>query len=111
MNGEYDPSTSFKEGEELIAKINGAVWFPMPGTGYFPMTEDYPRMKPFLMPVLDAIAARRKQVRSGDVAGPARFGLGARQGFQRTRYFSSVSRFSVTPSPGPSGTRIMPAPS
>ena len=46
MNGEYDPSTGFKEGEELAAKINGAVWIPMPGIGHFPMTEDYPTMKP-----------------------------------------------------------------
>jgi pimeloyl-ACP methyl ester carboxylesterase len=59
MNGEYDPSTGFKEGEELVAKINGAVWIPMPGIGHFPMTEDYPTMKSFLMPVLDEIAARR----------------------------------------------------
>jgi len=60
MYGEYDPSTGFKEGEELVAKINGAVWIPMPGIGHFPMTEDYPTMKPFLMPVLDEIAARRR---------------------------------------------------
>ena len=46
MNGEYDPSTGFKEGEELAAKMNGAVWVPMPGIGHFPMTEDYPTMKP-----------------------------------------------------------------
>jgi pimeloyl-ACP methyl ester carboxylesterase len=62
MNGEYDPSTGFKEGEELAAKINGAVWIPMPGIGHFPMTEDFPAMKPFLMPVPDEIAARRKRV-------------------------------------------------
>jgi pimeloyl-ACP methyl ester carboxylesterase len=60
MNGEYDSSTGFKEGEELAANIDGAVWIPMPGIGHFPMTADYPRMKPFLMPVLDEIAARRR---------------------------------------------------
>jgi pimeloyl-ACP methyl ester carboxylesterase len=60
MSGEYDPSIGFKEGEELAAKIDGAVWIPMPGIGHFPMTEDYPRMKPLLMPVLDEIAARRR---------------------------------------------------
>jgi pimeloyl-ACP methyl ester carboxylesterase len=59
MNGEYDPFTGFEEGEEFVAKINGAVWIPMPGIGHFPMTEDYPTMKPFLMRVLDEIAARR----------------------------------------------------
>jgi pimeloyl-ACP methyl ester carboxylesterase len=32
MNGEYDPSTDFKEDEQLAAKINGAVWIPMPST-------------------------------------------------------------------------------
>jgi hypothetical protein len=30
----------------------------MPGIGHFPMTEDYPTMKPFLMPVPDEITAR-----------------------------------------------------
>jgi pimeloyl-ACP methyl ester carboxylesterase len=62
MNGEYDPPTGFKEGKELVAKINGAVWIPMHGIGHFPMAEDYPAMKRFLMPVLDEIAARRKRV-------------------------------------------------
>lgn len=58
MNGEYDPSTGFKEGEELAAAIKGATWIAMPGIGHFPMTEDYPTMKRFLMPVLEEIAAR-----------------------------------------------------
>ncbi|MEI7714406.1 MAG: hypothetical protein WCI94_23470, partial [Rhodospirillales bacterium] len=43
----------------LAAAIKGAVWIPMPGTGHFPMTEDYPTMKRFLMPVLEEIAARQ----------------------------------------------------
>ena len=57
MNGEYDPGTGFKEGEELAAAIKGATFIPMPGLGHFPMTEDFPRMKPFLMPVLNRIVS------------------------------------------------------
>lgn len=58
LNGEYDPGTGFKEGEELAARIPGATFIPMPGLGHFPMTEDFARMKPFLMPVLNDIATR-----------------------------------------------------
>lgn len=58
MNGEYDPGTGFKEGEELAARIKGARFIPMPGLGHFPMTEDFDAMKPFLMPVLNEIANR-----------------------------------------------------
>jgi pimeloyl-ACP methyl ester carboxylesterase len=58
MNGEYDPGTGIPEGEALAAKIRGAKFIPFPGLGHFPMTEDFARMKPILMPVLDEIAAR-----------------------------------------------------
>jgi len=58
LNGEYDPGTGIKEGEELVAKIKGATFIPMPGLGHFPMTEDFQAMKRFLMPVLREIAAR-----------------------------------------------------
>jgi hypothetical protein len=42
MNGEYDPSTGFKEGEELAAKISGAYGFPCLASG-ISHVEDYPR--------------------------------------------------------------------
>lgn len=58
MNGEYDPGTGIKEGEELAALIKGSKFIAMQGLGHFPMTEDFPRMKGYLMPVLDEIAAR-----------------------------------------------------
>ena len=58
MNGEYDPGTGIKEGEDLAAKIKGAKFIPMYGLGHFPMTEDFQTMKPALMPVLAEIAAR-----------------------------------------------------
>lgn len=57
MNGEYDPVTGIKEGEELVAKIKGARFVPMYGLGHFPMTENFQAMKGSLMPVLDEIAA------------------------------------------------------
>ena len=60
MNGEYDPGTGIKEGEELVAKIKGATFVPMPGLGHFPMTEDFQTMKQFLMPVLNKVAARMR---------------------------------------------------
>jgi pimeloyl-ACP methyl ester carboxylesterase len=57
LNGEYDPGTGIKEGEELVAKIKGATFIPMHGLGHFPMTEDFAAMKRYLMPVLKEIAA------------------------------------------------------
>ena len=30
----------------------------MPGLGHFPMSENYPALKPHLLPVLEAMAAR-----------------------------------------------------
>lgn len=58
MNGEYDPGTGIKEGEELAARIKGAKFIAMMGLGHFPMTEDFQRMKPYIMPVLEEIASR-----------------------------------------------------
>lgn len=60
MNGEYDPGTGIKEGQELAARIKGAKFIPMYGLGHFPMTEDFQTMKPALMPVLAEIAARSR---------------------------------------------------
>ncbi len=57
MNGEYDPGTGIREGEEMAAKIAGSKFIPLPGLGHFPMTEDFQAMKPQLMPVLNEIAA------------------------------------------------------
>jgi hypothetical protein len=34
----------------------------MYGLGHFPMTEDFKKMKPILMPVLDEIAARYRKI-------------------------------------------------
>ena len=58
MNGEYDPGTGIKEGEELAARIKGSKFIPLMGLGHFPMTENFAAMKPALMQALDEIAAR-----------------------------------------------------
>jgi pimeloyl-ACP methyl ester carboxylesterase len=62
MNGEYDPGTGLKEGRELAAKIKGAKFIPLDGLGHFPMTEDFQKLKPILMPVLDEIATRSREI-------------------------------------------------
>jgi pimeloyl-ACP methyl ester carboxylesterase len=62
MNGEYDPGTGIKEGEDLAAKIKGAKFIPMRGLGHFPMTEDFQKMKPVLMSVLNEIADRYRKI-------------------------------------------------
>ena len=48
--------------EDLAAKIKGARFIPMPGLGHFPMTEDFQKMKPTLMTVLNEIADRYRKV-------------------------------------------------
>jgi pimeloyl-ACP methyl ester carboxylesterase len=58
MNGEYDPGTGLEEGERLAARINGAKFIPLTGLGHFPMTEDFQKLKPVIMPVLNEIASR-----------------------------------------------------
>ena len=58
MNGEYDPGTGIREGEELAARIKGSKFIPLMGLGHFPMTENFPAMKPALMQALDEIASR-----------------------------------------------------
>lgn len=59
LNAEYDPATNIKAGEDLVAKIPGAKFFPLHGIGHFPMTENFPKLMQSLMPVLDEIAARK----------------------------------------------------
>jgi pimeloyl-ACP methyl ester carboxylesterase len=64
MNGEYDPGTGIQEGEDLAANIKGAKFIPMHGLGHFPMTEDFQKMKPYLMPVLNEIAGPIRKIES-----------------------------------------------
>ena len=61
MNGEYDPGTWLKEGENLLARIKGARFIPVRGLRNFPMTEDFAAVKRPLMPVFEEITARSRR--------------------------------------------------
>jgi pimeloyl-ACP methyl ester carboxylesterase len=58
MAGEYDWSVRPEDAKRLSDAISGSVLINMPGLGHFPMSEDYPRFRDYLLPVLDDIAAR-----------------------------------------------------
>jgi len=56
LSGEYDWSAPPEAGRELADRIPGATHTTMAGLGHFPMVEDYPRFREYLMPILDQIA-------------------------------------------------------
>lgn len=56
LSGEYDYSAPPSLGKELADQIKGSTMVPMEGLGHFPMCENYPRFKEFVLPVLDKIA-------------------------------------------------------
>ncbi len=57
LSGEYDYSSPPSLGQELANEIRGSTFVAMSGLGHFPMSENYPQFKRYLMPVLDEIAA------------------------------------------------------
>jgi pimeloyl-ACP methyl ester carboxylesterase len=61
MNGEYDPGTNIPAGEALVAGIKGAKFIPLYGVGHFPVTENFPAVKPSLISVLEEIAANSRR--------------------------------------------------
>jgi pimeloyl-ACP methyl ester carboxylesterase len=58
LSGEYDYSAHPELGLQLTDQIAGSTFVPMPGLGHFPMAENYPLFKQYLMPVLDDILAK-----------------------------------------------------
>lgn len=56
MSGEYDYSAHPELGRELADQIKGSTFIAMRGLGHFPMCENYPLFKQYVMPVLDEIA-------------------------------------------------------
>jgi len=56
LSGEYDYSAHPALGRELAAQIKGSNFVAMNGLGHFPMAENYPLFKQYIMPVLDKIA-------------------------------------------------------
>ena len=52
LTGEYDYACTAQESEATAAAIPGASFRKMEGIGHFPMAENYPRFREYLIPVL-----------------------------------------------------------
>jgi pimeloyl-ACP methyl ester carboxylesterase len=63
LSGEYDPSTQPgpRSAEALAKEIRGATYTVIKGGSHFAMSDDYPRFRQFLLPVLDKIYASRNR--------------------------------------------------
>ncbi len=61
MTGEYDWGNSPDQTRILAEQIKGSKFVEMKGLGHFPMAENYPVFKKYLMPALDEIAAKARQ--------------------------------------------------
>ena len=57
--GEQDLLTPPWHGRQVAAAIPGATLTIMPGLGHFPMSENWPALKPHLLPVLEGMLSRR----------------------------------------------------
>lgn len=55
LTGEYDYACSVEESAATAAAIPGAKFTKMEGIGHFPMAENYPRFREYLLPVLREI--------------------------------------------------------
>jgi pimeloyl-ACP methyl ester carboxylesterase len=56
LTGEYDYSCTPAMSEAVAASIPGARLTIMPGMGHFPMIENYPAFRPYLIDALDHVA-------------------------------------------------------
>jgi pimeloyl-ACP methyl ester carboxylesterase len=56
LTGEYDYSCTPAMSEAVAASIPGARLTIMPGMGHFPMVENYPAFRPYLIGALDHVA-------------------------------------------------------
>ena len=60
LTGEYDYSCTPAMTEAVAAAIPGSRYRLMKGMGHFPMIENYPGFRPYLLDALDHIAPQRK---------------------------------------------------
>jgi pimeloyl-ACP methyl ester carboxylesterase len=58
LTGEYDPNTSPAETRLVADLVEGCRFYPMEKLGHFPVTENYPEFRNYLLPVLDDILER-----------------------------------------------------
>jgi pimeloyl-ACP methyl ester carboxylesterase len=61
LTGEYDPNTSPAETQQLADLVPGCKFTPMPRLGHFPVTENYPEFRQYLLPILDEVASGAAQ--------------------------------------------------
>lgn len=64
LTGEYDPNTSPAETQLVADLVPGSNFTAMPRLGHFPMTENYPEFRKYLLPILDDIIARSSSERT-----------------------------------------------
>lgn len=60
LTGEYDYSCTTEASKATADKIPGAIFEAMPGLGHFPLTENPPKVLPYLLKALDHIQKSRK---------------------------------------------------
>ncbi|MCW2567849.1 MAG: carboxylesterase [Mycobacterium sp.] len=58
MTGEYDYLTTPADGKRTATQIEGGDFIEMKGIGHFPMSENYPVFKGYLLQALDLLAAK-----------------------------------------------------
>ena len=61
MTGEYDWGNSPDQTRILAEQIRGSKFVEMKGLGHFPMAENFPIFKSYLMPILNEIATNAKR--------------------------------------------------
>ena len=57
LTGEYDYACTPEESEATAEAIPGAKFTEMQGIGHFPMTENYPLFRNYLLPILEEVAS------------------------------------------------------
>ena len=60
LTGEYDPNTSPADTQKVADLVKGCYFKAMKNLGHFPIVENYPAFKEYLMPILDDILAKNK---------------------------------------------------
>jgi pimeloyl-ACP methyl ester carboxylesterase len=58
LTGEYDPTSSVEDTQELAKKIKGAKFYEMKGMSHSGMAENPETFKKYLMPILDEISKK-----------------------------------------------------
>lgn len=61
LTGEYDYLTTPDDGRRTVKEISNAMAIEMPGIGHFPMSENYPVFKPYLVQALDELEKRHSR--------------------------------------------------